>query len=123
MGCEPGPPLGIGLSGLPPATSTVVPLRYGDVILAYADGATEARDALGNFYPLADRLTALLAEGSDASPRAVVDAVWDALQRCTGMVYDDVALLALAVTGAAANTLPDQAGPRHHGSGLRPPPP
>ncbi|MCZ7456630.1 PP2C family protein-serine/threonine phosphatase [Streptomyces sp. WMMC940] len=119
MRCEPGPPLGTGLPGLPAANPTTVPLRPGDVILAYTDGVTEARDSSGTFYPLDDRLTALLAEGSDASPRAVVDAVWGDLQRRTGAMDDDVALLALAVPGAAATRSGDRAGPRRPDPGTR----
>ncbi|WP_432075138.1 SpoIIE family protein phosphatase [Streptomyces wuyuanensis] len=108
--------------GHPSAPPTVVPLRPGDVILAYTDGVTEARDASGNFYP-PGRPTHRPARGglgcltTRRGGRGVGRPA--ALH---GMVYDDVALLALAVAGAAANTPPDQAGPRHHGSGLRPPP-
>ncbi|TLQ42350.1 PP2C family protein-serine/threonine phosphatase [Streptomyces marianii] len=119
MRCDPGPPLGTGLPGLPAATPTTVPLQPGDVILAYTDGVTEARDSSGTFYPLDDRLAALLAEGSVASPRAVVDAVWGDLQRRTGAMDDDVALLALAAPGAATTT-GDRAGSRRPDPG--PPP-
>ncbi|MFG2300523.1 PP2C family protein-serine/threonine phosphatase [Actinacidiphila glaucinigra] len=94
--CDPGPPLGAGLPGQAPALPSVVTLLPGDVILAYTDGVTEARDASGTFYPLAQRLAARLAEGADPSPEAVVDAVWEDLRRYAGAVGDDVALLALA---------------------------
>lgn len=119
MRCEPGPPLGTGLPGLPAAVPTTVPLRPGDVILAYTDGVTEARDSSGTFYPLGDRLTVLLSEGPDASPRSVVDAVWGDLQRRTGAMDDDVALLALAVPGAAATGSGGRAGPRRPDPGPR----
>ena len=94
--CDPGPPLGAGLPGQAPALPSVVTLLPGDVILAYTDGVTEARDASGTFYPLAERLAARLAEGAGLSPEAVVDAVWEDLHRYAGAVGDDVALLALA---------------------------
>ncbi|WP_326571193.1 serine/threonine-protein phosphatase [Actinacidiphila glaucinigra] len=94
--CDPGPPLGAGLPGQAPALPSVVTLLPGDVILAYTDGVTEARDASGTFYPLAERLADRLAEGADLSPEAVVDAVWEDLRRYAGAVGDDVALLALA---------------------------
>ncbi|MDX2708876.1 PP2C family protein-serine/threonine phosphatase [Streptomyces sp. PA03-6a] len=94
--CDPGPPLGAGPPGQAPAPLSVVSLLPGDVILAYTDGVTEARDASGTFYPLAERLAARLAEGAGLSPEAVVDAVWEDLHRYAGAVGDDVALLALA---------------------------
>ncbi|MFE0629969.1 PP2C family protein-serine/threonine phosphatase [Streptomyces sp. NPDC058864] len=94
--CDPGPPLGAGLPGQAPALPSVVTLLPGDVILAYTDGVTEARDASGAFYPLAERLAARLAEGAARSPEAVVDGVWEDLRRYAGAVGDDVALLALA---------------------------
>ncbi|MFD9971199.1 PP2C family protein-serine/threonine phosphatase [Streptomyces sp. NPDC059013] len=120
MRCEPGPPLGTGLPGLPAATPATVPLRPGDVILAYTDGVTEARDSSGTFYPLDDRLTALLAEGPNASPRAVVDAVWGDLRRRTGAMDDDVALLALAVPNADATRAGGRAASRRPGPGPQP---
>jgi serine phosphatase RsbU (regulator of sigma subunit) len=50
------PPLGV----LPPdqvrPPVLSLPLRPGDRILLYTDGAIEARDPAGNFYPLAERL-------------------------------------------------------------------
>jgi serine phosphatase RsbU (regulator of sigma subunit) len=94
--CDPGPPLGAGLPGQSPPVPSVFALLPGDVILAYTDGVTEARDASGTFYPLHARLAARLAEGADASPDAIVDAVWEDLHRYAGAVRDDVALLALA---------------------------
>lgn len=94
--CDPGPPLGAGPPGQAPAVPSVVTLLPGDVILAYTDGVTEARDASGAFYPLVPRLAARLAEGADASPDAVVDAVWEDVRRYAGAIGDDVALLALA---------------------------
>lgn len=92
---DPAPPLGTGLPGLPRPVTTEVELLRGDMILAYTDGVTEARNASGVFYPLAGRLTALLARDANPSPRTVLDAVWEDLSRYAGVVGDDVALLAL----------------------------
>ncbi|MGW3247113.1 PP2C family protein-serine/threonine phosphatase [Streptomyces sp. NPDC001070] len=82
--CDPAPPLGAGLPGQSPPVPSVVTLLPGDVILAYTDGVTEARDASGTFYPLHDRLAARLAGGTDATPDAIVDAVWEDLHRLRG---------------------------------------
>jgi hypothetical protein len=93
---EPAPPLGMGLPGLAGPVAVTEPLLPGDLVLAYTDGVTEARDASGAFYPLADRLVARLKDGTPAAPEAVVDAVWEDLAAYAGAVADDVALLALA---------------------------
>ncbi|MFE9216380.1 PP2C family protein-serine/threonine phosphatase [Streptomyces lavendulae] len=89
---EPGPPLGLGLTGptLPPVTE--LPLLPGDRLLAHTDGVTEARDAAGYFYPLATRLPVLAAD-----PAGLVPAVWQDLEAFTrGGPGDDVALLMLS---------------------------
>ncbi|MET9883842.1 PP2C family protein-serine/threonine phosphatase [Streptomyces sp. NPDC006430] len=96
---EPGPPLGLGLAGPTLATVTAVPLLPGDRLLAHTDGVTEARDAAGHFYPLADRLPALA-----GAPEGLAGAVWrDLLAFTEGGPRDDVALLVLS--------LPDRAAP------------
>ncbi|MEU6339756.1 PP2C family protein-serine/threonine phosphatase [Streptomyces sp. NPDC046977] len=95
LAADPAPPLGTGLPGLPLPVIAEVELRRGDMILAYTDGVTEARNASGVFYPLAGRLAVLLARVANPSPREVVDAVWEDLSRYAGAVGDDVALLAL----------------------------
>ncbi|MFF3561749.1 PP2C family protein-serine/threonine phosphatase [Streptomyces sp. NPDC002574] len=92
---DPAPPLGTGLPGLPRPVMAEVELRPGDMILAYTDGVTEARNSSGVFYPLAGRLAARLAQSTHPSPRDVVDAVWEDLIGYAGVVGDDVALLAL----------------------------
>jgi hypothetical protein len=93
---DPAPPLGMGLPGLPGPTVASEPLLPGDMVLAYTDGVIEARDADGVFYPLADRLVARLKDGMAATPRAVVNGIWEDLAAYAGAVGDDVAMLALA---------------------------
>ncbi|WP_228982487.1 PP2C family protein-serine/threonine phosphatase [Streptomyces sp. DH12] len=89
---ESGPPLGMGLGGFRAPPTATVPLDPSCVLLAHTDGVTEARDADGEFYPLAERIV------PDLDPVALVRAVWRDVSSYTGRVADDVALLALRVT-------------------------
>ncbi|MEU9037760.1 PP2C family protein-serine/threonine phosphatase [Streptomyces sp. NPDC048352] len=93
LAVEPGPPLGLGLTG--PALPAVaeLPLLPGDRLLAHTDGVTEARDTAGNFYPLAVRVPVLAND-----PEGLVPAVWRDLAAFTrGGPGDDVALLLLSL--------------------------
>ncbi|EMF00161.1 serine/threonine-protein phosphatase [Streptomyces mobaraensis NBRC 13819 = DSM 40847] len=64
----------------------------GDLLLLYTDGATEARDAAGRFYPLERRLAAL----PDSAPGVLTDRlVADLLAYVGGELADDAALLAV----------------------------
>ncbi|MFF0630555.1 PP2C family protein-serine/threonine phosphatase [Streptomyces sp. NPDC004296] len=88
------PPLGLGLASM--ARAETIALGPGDVLLAHTDGVTEARDAAGAFYPLAERVKA-------DEPTRLVTAVWEDLSAYTPTIGDDVALLALATDAAAGN--------------------
>ena len=64
----------------------------GDLLLLYTDGVSEARDASGRFYPLAERLAALDVH----EPQAVLDRlVADVRAYVGGDMADDAALLAV----------------------------
>lgn len=92
---EPGPPLGLGLAGTAPPVATELEVRPGDQLLLHTDGVTEARDATGRFYPLADRVPVLARD-----PAGLVGAVWQDLAAFTkGGPNDDVALLLLSLDG------------------------
>ncbi|MFJ6700954.1 PP2C family protein-serine/threonine phosphatase [Streptomyces sp. NPDC091272] len=96
MRLDPAPPLGLGLTeyGLP--TVTVLPLKPCDRIVAHTDGVTEARNAKGEFYPLAERLEALAPDaGRPEDLGALAEAVQRDLVRFAVRVEDDVALLLL----------------------------
>lgn len=87
---EPLPPLGV----LPlPAELVPYPatrLRPGETLVLHTDGAEEARDRRGRFFPLA----AVLAGATGAAPAELVRLVHTALLRHTrGRLTDDVALL------------------------------
>ncbi|MFC9814375.1 PP2C family protein-serine/threonine phosphatase [Streptomyces virginiae] len=92
---EPGPPLGLGLAGPDPPKAVELPVLPGDQFLLHTDGATEARDAAGHFYPLATRVPVL-----SRDPVGLVGAVWRDLSAFTnGGPGDDVALLLLSPDG------------------------
>lgn len=89
---EPGTPLGLGLAGAVPPEVVTVRLRPGDRLFLASDGVTEARDASGAFYPLAERLPVLAPE----DPAALAEHVWSDLLRHCPDVQDDVTMLVLA---------------------------
>ncbi|MFD5162313.1 PP2C family protein-serine/threonine phosphatase [Streptomyces hawaiiensis] len=89
---EPCTPLGLGLAEATPARVVSVSLRAGDRLFLASDGVTEARDAAGVFYPLAERLPGLAAE----DPVALAERVWTDLVRHCPDVQDDVTMLVLA---------------------------
>ncbi|WP_243762277.1 PP2C family protein-serine/threonine phosphatase [Streptomyces sp. Tu 3180] len=93
---DPLPPL--GLFPLPPELPVVACERLlpGDTLVLHTDGAEEARDADGRFFPLRDVLTDAARE-HPRTPRGVLHTVLDALLHHTaGPPKDDVALLVLA---------------------------
>ncbi|THA38722.1 PP2C family protein-serine/threonine phosphatase [Streptomyces sp. A1547] len=95
---EPGPPLGLGLAGADLAVVADVRLLPGDRLLVHTDGVTEARDAAGDFYPLAARIPVLAKD-----PAGLVEAVWQDLVAFTdGGPRDDVAVLVLSLPDGAA---------------------
>ncbi|MEU9574277.1 PP2C family protein-serine/threonine phosphatase [Streptomyces massasporeus] len=92
---DPHPPL--GLFPLPPVLPTVGlgRLEPGDALFLFTDGAQDARDARGRFFPLATALSNAVAEGPLFS-QAVVGRISTALRHHTrGTPPDDIALLVL----------------------------
>ncbi|CAL9376606.1 hypothetical protein SUDANB58_00966 [Streptomyces sp. enrichment culture] len=92
---EPLPPLGL----FPlPAELSATPcgsLPPGEALLLHTDGAQDARDAEGRFFPLPEVLARAVREPS-STPQALLTAVLTALLRHTGGApSDDVALLML----------------------------
>ncbi|MFE0460777.1 PP2C family protein-serine/threonine phosphatase [Kitasatospora sp. NPDC058965] len=87
------PPLALrALTGQPYGSSTV-DLGPGDLLLLYTDGVSEARDAAGDFYPLADRLATRL---TAREPAALLDQLLtDVEEYVADGMTDDAALLAL----------------------------
>jgi len=96
---EPGLPLGMWPHAPEQPAPVRLPFAAGDVLLLHTDGVTEARDAAGGFYPLAERLTGRVVEG----PAALLDAVeQDLLAHVGGKLEDDAAMLAVTLLGASS---------------------
>ncbi|MEU1308579.1 PP2C family protein-serine/threonine phosphatase [Streptomyces cinnamoneus] len=93
--CEPLPPLGMFPLPADVPLLALTRLLPGDGLVLHTDGAEDARDARGEFFPFAGAL-ADAARGTAPAPAAVVARVQDALLRHTGgLLSDDFALLAL----------------------------
>lgn len=90
---RPAPPIGMRLPGLPGPTTDCYAFAPGDTLLLYTDGANEARDAAGRFYPLAERLAAF---GDAAGPRVLLDKIRaDLVGHGCGTLDDDAAMVAI----------------------------
>ncbi len=96
---RPYPPLGLG--ELSPDSRAVERHAYaaGETLILYTDGVIEARNAAGDFYPLAGRLAALTTGTAEQTTDAVVT---DLLDHTGGRLQDDVALLTVQRAPSAA---------------------
>ncbi|WP_229888582.1 PP2C family protein-serine/threonine phosphatase [Streptomyces nitrosporeus] len=89
-------PLGMGdlLTEQPPALTRV--LGPDDILVAYSDGVTEARDPAGAFYPLREQLQAHCDAGPrQPSPSGLIDFIQHDLARWAPALADDVVAIAL----------------------------
>ncbi|SEG15195.1 Stage II sporulation protein E (SpoIIE) [Actinacidiphila yanglinensis] len=89
---DPALPIGVDLTPAGDATVDTFPFTAGDILLLYTDGASEARNAQGHFYPLADRLAFF---GAGRTPRQLLDLVRDDLLDYSHDLGDDAALVAV----------------------------
>ncbi|MFI1096666.1 PP2C family protein-serine/threonine phosphatase [Streptomyces sp. NPDC020917] len=72
----------------------------GDILLLYTDGATDARDPQGRFYPLAERLGTF---GGCRTPGELLERIRaDLLDHSHGSLGDDAALVAVMRAAAGA---------------------
>jgi serine phosphatase RsbU (regulator of sigma subunit) len=97
-GLTPSPPLGLlDLSEFEAASGFLV-INPGDRVLLYTDGVTDARDASGNAYQLAERAGAVSASAGSASLCTVLTDIQADLSRFSGgRLRDDAAMLMLEV--------------------------
>jgi serine phosphatase RsbU (regulator of sigma subunit) len=89
---QPAPPLGLGAL----AEDSYIPRTFdyapGDLLLLHTDGVTEARDARGAFYPLAQRAAAW----ADCAPADLIRNIEADLRvHAPGPPADDMAMIAL----------------------------
>jgi serine phosphatase RsbU (regulator of sigma subunit) len=100
------PPLGLRrlVEGVRPAGAvTEVPFRPGDRLLLYTDGASEARDANGRFFPLAERVAAM----SALDPGPLLDCLETELRdHVDGRLRDDAALLLIKLNPVRGRPAP-----------------
>ncbi|WP_432056088.1 PP2C family protein-serine/threonine phosphatase [Streptomyces sp. bgisy022] len=123
---DPLPPL--GPFPLPPdlPVTPCAPLLPGTTVVLHTDGAEDARDADGRFFPLT-RVLDEAARATPPTPQAVLRTVLAALQRHTDTPpQDDVALLVLTnerpAPPAVAAGRASEPATSHLAAGPRPPP-
>lgn len=86
------PPLGLAALGPNGPSPYRVRMEPGDQLLLYTDGVTEARDARGSFYPLAERAFLLKEPDPDDALEALRR---DVVAHCAGPLGDDAAMMLL----------------------------
>ncbi|MFC8074212.1 PP2C family protein-serine/threonine phosphatase [Streptomyces sp. NPDC057307] len=98
---SPKPALPIGLLGLDadPVHVETHPMAPGATLLLYTDGLVEARNAAGEFYPLAERV----GQWATRPPAVMLDAVQADLRRHAHL-DDDVAMVTVRRSTSCANT-------------------
>lgn len=94
---EGGLPLGLAQLADLPRTKETVPFTPGDCMLFYTDGITEARDAAGTFFPLANVCCAR----AYPDPEAMLDDLTEQVRHHTGHPLDDDAAMLLIRRDAA----------------------
>ncbi|MFF7146091.1 PP2C family protein-serine/threonine phosphatase [Streptomyces nodosus] len=100
---SPAPPLGLGELTHPSYHADIFALGPEDVLLLHTDGVTEARNARGAFYPLAERA----ASWAHCKPAALVRQLRaDLLAHVGGHLADDAAMIALQHSHSPTPALP-----------------
>ncbi|WP_052434313.1 PP2C family protein-serine/threonine phosphatase [Streptacidiphilus melanogenes] len=100
---NPIPPLGMHLLAVTEYVVDSVPFGAGDTLLLYTDGVVEARNRVGEFYPLAERVR----RWTDQAPEALLQHLRrDLLAHCGGRLGDDAAAIAIRQSEAVAGQRP-----------------
>jgi serine phosphatase RsbU (regulator of sigma subunit) len=90
-------PLGLGQLANAPRIPVTISFEPGDAVLFYTDGASEARDKVGAFFPIADSAAVRAAP----DPATLADRLVDEVIRYVGHAPDDdMALLVIYRDGA-----------------------
>ncbi|GED89846.1 hypothetical protein TNCT6_69310 [Streptomyces sp. 6-11-2] len=98
---RPAPPLGLGEVTRPDYHVDTFTFEPRDVLILHTDGVTEARDAQGAFYPLAERA----ASWAHHKPSALISHLRaDLLAHVGGHLADDAAVIAVQRTFPPAPT-------------------
>ncbi|MGW2938744.1 PP2C family protein-serine/threonine phosphatase [Streptomyces sp. NPDC001156] len=89
---DPAPPVGIGVTRDGTYVPATFPFDAGDRLMLYTDGITEARDAEGVFYPLAERAM----DCADLPPGLLVQRLTeDVREHVGGRLHDDMAMIVI----------------------------
>lgn len=87
---EPAPPLGLGMVPNGAYVPTTFPFHTADRLMLYTDGFTEARNARGVFYPLAERVV----RWADLPSKPLVHRIAaDVREYADGQAHDDMAMI------------------------------
>lgn len=93
---EPALPLGLGDLAQDTHTVGIYRMEVGDIVLLYTDGVIEARNAAGEFYPLAERLQ----QWTSCACEDLLTAITEDLARHVAAPRgDDVAMVAVEPMG------------------------
>nr|WTB28942.1 serine/threonine-protein phosphatase [Streptomyces sp. NBC_00830] len=109
---DPALPLGLGVLSDDSYVQATFPFAYGDQLLLYTDGVSEARDGQGTFYPLAERAAAW----TDEAPGPLVQKITADLKAyAAGPLNDDMALVVVQRDEAPGSPSrpPSQQVPHH----------
>ena len=92
-------PLGMGDLLTEPPRALTHPLQPGDILIAYSDGITEARDRTGTFYPLRERLQHHCAGSiGPVTPSGLVAFIEKDVARWSQTLSDDLVAIAFQAT-------------------------
>ncbi len=102
----PGPPLGLTDQLSSEMATVSIPLAFDDMLLAYTDGLTEARNRHGEFYPMVPRLAERVRTATPTTPEDTVAFIDGDLDAFGARIRDDLALLAIRLSDSRVKAPP-----------------